>query len=262
MNSELYNNVYNIPDEILNKISISLQKFRKVNTNGKKRAKNLLQLKTITYQSLKRLKNYFDALGQDHDVIEFELNGGNLMKNFVNNLLKSEREKLSNSKDIKTNLAGFTNQYNKSHEKLNLVNRENNFIKVESNVINNLKIICLGIIVKNSKVLLFKRSENDDWCPNKFAYVGGTGEQNETPEETLKREIKEEIGVELIDYTFKKIVVNKFNMEYLYLIDIDDSQIKLNNEHSEHKYFDVDYIKNNSNEFVPDVLKYLTFILK
>jgi len=176
MNSELYGNVYNIPDKILNQISITLQKFKKINSNGKKRANNFLRERTITYQNLKRMKNYFDNLSGDFDAIEFELAGGMLMKNFVNNLLDKERKKINNSNKNLSQYGGFDNVYNKEHNKDQLVSRTNNFLTNESIDYNDeQKVVSLGLIFnENLEILLFKRAADDDWCPNLYALIGGT----------------------------------------------------------------------------------------
>lgn len=263
MNSELYGNVYNIPDNILNEISINLQKFKKINTNGKRRATHLLRNKTVTYQELKRLKNYFDNLSTNFDVIEFGLNGGQLMKNFVNNLLDSERRKVEKGKYNKSVYGGLENQYIKPHEKNLRVNTENNFLTTES--VNNeivFKNICLGFIFdENQNILLLKRSKDDDWCPNLFALPGGNKEENETPENAVIREIKEECGLDVKKHIFKKTILKDNIIEQLYLIKTTDLNIKLNEEHSDYKFFSIEEIKINKELCVPHVLEYIKLVI-
>jgi len=62
--------------------------------------------------------------------------------------------------------------------------------------------ISTGIIIKDKKVLLLKRSENEDepdkWCP-----VNETIEDGETPEEAVVRGVKEELGA---DFSIKKFL--------------------------------------------------------
>jgi ADP-ribose pyrophosphatase YjhB (NUDIX family) len=54
-----------------------------------------------------------------------------------------------------------------------------------------------GLIFKNKKILLVTGHNADFyWTP------GGGREPNETDEQTLKREIKEELGVEMIHFTY------------------------------------------------------------
>lgn len=46
-------------------------------------------------------------------------------------------------------------------------------------------------------VYLQKRSADAERLPNYFGFWGGGAENNETPEETLLREIREEMGIEM-----------------------------------------------------------------
>jgi len=62
-----------------------------------------------------------------------------------------------------------------------------------------------GIIRKNNKILIAQRKK-DSWMePNKWEFPGGKIEPNETYEECLIREIKEELGLTIsIDKLFMK----------------------------------------------------------
>lgn len=54
-----------------------------------------------------------------------------------------------------------------------------------------------GLIIKNDKILLIKKFGGP--YDGKLDLPGGTIEFCESPEEALKREIKEEVGVEIVD---------------------------------------------------------------
>lgn len=56
--------------------------------------------------------------------------------------------------------------------------------------------VTCAIIEKNGKVLCAQRSETMD-LPNKWEFPGGKVEDDEDPVTCLKREIKEELGVEI-----------------------------------------------------------------
>lgn len=73
-----------------------------------------------------------------------------------------------------------------------------------------MKLVTAAVIVNNGKVLIAQRAENQNLA-GKWEFPGGKVEPDETPEECLKREIKEELGIE--------IEVNKFFAESIYRYD-------------------------------------------
>ncbi len=60
-----------------------------------------------------------------------------------------------------------------------------------------IKLSVCGVIMYQSKFLIVKRSETDDFLPNCWEFPGGGVEDGETISEALKREIKEEIGLDI-----------------------------------------------------------------
>lgn len=67
-----------------------------------------------------------------------------------------------------------------------------------------------GIIIKEDKILLIKKVSGP--YDGKLDLPGGTIEFGETPEQTLKRELKEETGLEITDYYLfdANSVINKW----------------------------------------------------
>ena len=57
-----------------------------------------------------------------------------------------------------------------------------------------------GILKKDNKILLGKRSESLKFYPNVWDISGGHCEKNETLENTLVRELQEEIGVTATEF--------------------------------------------------------------
>jgi 8-oxo-dGTP diphosphatase len=55
--------------------------------------------------------------------------------------------------------------------------------------------VTAGIIEKDGKILIAKRRK-DDPLKDKWEFPGGKIESDETPEECLKRELHEELGIE------------------------------------------------------------------
>ena len=54
--------------------------------------------------------------------------------------------------------------------------------------------VTASILVKDNRVLIAKRSATDK-LPNKWEFPGGKLEDGESPEECLKRELQEELGI-------------------------------------------------------------------
>lgn len=69
-----------------------------------------------------------------------------------------------------------------------------------------------GIIVKNDQILLIKKVSGP--YDGKLDLPGGTIEFKETPEEALKRELKEETGIEITKYNL--FDANSVNVNWKY----------------------------------------------
>ena len=65
-----------------------------------------------------------------------------------------------------------------------------------------------AILIRNNKILIGKRPENKKCYAGFWDVIGGHIERNETPEEAMKREVKEELGVDIIEYKFFDLVRN------------------------------------------------------
>jgi 8-oxo-dGTP diphosphatase len=59
-----------------------------------------------------------------------------------------------------------------------------------------MKEVTAAIIIKSGKILICQRSKTDN-LSGKWEFPGGKIEPGETPEECLKREIKEELSIEV-----------------------------------------------------------------
>jgi hypothetical protein len=117
MNSRLYNQIIILPDSLIKHLE---ECFNSVScddtTEGFKRNQTLRQSKQITYQNLKRVKNWFDSFSGKKEDAPFVLNGGDRMSNWVNHALQQMRNSVKSGKEIKSN-TGMQNQYLDSHEK-------------------------------------------------------------------------------------------------------------------------------------------------
>ncbi len=117
MNKDLYNKKVKVPDEIREHMRNSFNSINsESNDEGHKRNKELQDSDEITYQQLKRIKNYFDTYKGDVQEKSYILNGGDYMKNWVNETLRFLRDDIYNTKKNKSE-AGLQNQFNKTHQK-------------------------------------------------------------------------------------------------------------------------------------------------
>lgn len=280
-NSSLLNTYHKIPEDILAEIQNAVNQCQD-GYNGKKKAEFLLREKQLSYENLRRYKNFFDNyhrskydLNGDNDTLnelnpemDFKLRGGQKMKDFVDQKLKELTNKDEHSKKTKSELGGLLNQYRKESEHNNVkISSNHNFIK-EATIIEEKKEkkkmmkVSLGVIFNNeNNVLLLKRSENTDWCPNCWALVGGKIEKNELPEEGLVREVFEETKIKLNKFKLKRILRIDDVLEYLYLCKVNDDSVELNGEHSIYKWVDINEIKLMDN-IVPHLINYIKYVIK
>jgi 8-oxo-dGTP pyrophosphatase MutT (NUDIX family) len=119
------------------------------------------------------------------------------------------------------------------------------------------KRIALLFIVIDNKVLLFKRSPEETTNPGKYGMLGGHIEKGESPEEALRREVKEEAGVEV--GSFKKLKVyelDEVQLNVFYTNEFDTENIKLDKkEHTGKKFFTLEELDEMSPEECIDTNK-------
>jgi mutator protein MutT len=114
--------------------------------------------------------------------------------------------------------------------------------------------VSLLLIVKNNKFLLLRRADEIGNFGNMFGLVGGGIEKGETPEESLKREVMEEIGVNVNGFKFLGKYPTNIFVYYLNDPEFDENNIKLNEEHTEYKFFTYhDLI--NSKDIIPNNIR-------
>lgn len=122
MNKDLYGNTVPIPEDVVKYLNQCFEaaKGASETTEGYKRNQELREKKEITYQQLKRIKNWFDNFsGKDND-LPFILNGGHYVKSWVDKTLKSMRDDVRLPKEIKSVV--LPNQFIDSHEKNSIQN--------------------------------------------------------------------------------------------------------------------------------------------
>ena len=118
MNKNLYDRKAKLPDGLLKHLK---QCFTSVdadsNTEGYNRNKEITDNGYVTYQQIKRIKNWFDGYGGKKEDAPFILNGGDRMKGWCDEVLRVWRDNDGSSKQHKSD-AGMQNQYLDSHFKL------------------------------------------------------------------------------------------------------------------------------------------------
>ena len=122
MNKDLYGHSVPLPEEVVGYLGQCFDSAKGADnsTEGYKRNQELRDKKEITYQQLKRMKNWFDNFnGHDND-LPFILNGGHYVKGWVDNTLGTMRNGNELSKEIKSVV--LPNQYIQPHEKNDMTN--------------------------------------------------------------------------------------------------------------------------------------------
>ena len=128
--------------------------------DGYKRLNNILNMDIVSYEEMKRIKNFFDNYNGTTKSAEFILNGGEPMKTWVNNTLNTATTAIRDFKQAKKD-AGMENAFIRPHNKnrqtkttkptqakiqgKNVTKKisDNNSIRFESKTRKNGKVICI-----------------------------------------------------------------------------------------------------------------------
>jgi 8-oxo-dGTP diphosphatase len=265
------NKFYKIPEHVIEEVRKNLSKIGNTYSTVRQKAENIVTNKFLTYENLKRVKGILDKIDEvDLDLeskqrerhrqqnkIDFMIMGGDKMKNWVESELKQLRNPIHRSKKAKTNFAGFKNQFRSEHTKSfveapqlpKIKNTilselkpktlmENDDLSVDLPI--KLKFACVCIVFnEENKLLLVKRSENDNWMAGKYALIGGGLEENEIPEECIIREAKEETNLTLKKPKLVYSTIEGSTFLYVFISKVTNSdKIKLNDEHTGYVWLD------------------------
>ena len=113
--------IYQIPPKIMVNLHNLYKKVKDnpeySNLDGYKRLSNFIDREgKLTYEWLKRIKNYFDYYTGDGSDIVYQMNGGNELKKWCDKTLKQATEIIKNSKETMKN-NGMENQFIQTHYK-------------------------------------------------------------------------------------------------------------------------------------------------
>lgn len=126
-----------------------------------------------------------------------------------------------------------------------------------------------AVLIEKNKIILPKRSELLKKMPNKFEFPGGKVEKNETLKEALKRELQEELSIDvdfenIIEFPNNVLATEKFTLS-IFIVKEWKNEITLNPEiNSEIIKVDFDELKNvkelleTDKQLIPAVLKFIT----
>jgi len=122
-----------------------------------------------------------------------------------------------------------------------------------------------AVIIKDSKILLLKRKK-DDFMGGIYELSGGKIEDNEEIDSSLKREIKEETGLEIkkikqyLGFFHYKSKSGKKTRQFNFLIETDLGDIKLSDEHEDFAWASKTELSNfNITDSVKEVLAKVDF---
>lgn len=252
-NSQLLDKQYKIPSDVLKGIQMTL--ITNPQGEGVKRAKFMLNNGAITYQAMKRLKNFFDYFNpQTGDRIQYALAGGNAMKQFVETTLTSDRAGVEMTKNVKQDM-NVNTMFGTKPAQTPRLNEDKKELKKNAVVV---------IVDEDNKILLLKRSSDPKiWQPSKWALVGGGIEKNETPQQAIEREITEETGLEIKKFIKSfSIQRNPDSIEHIFACryEGDPTDIRLNEENTNYGWYDVDEMK--FLDIVPHLIEYITMAFK
>lgn len=254
-NQELYDKTYRIPPDVLKGIQTAL--VSNPSGEGVKRAKFMLKNGYLTYQAMKRLKNFFDYFNSETgDAAQFALAGGQLMKGFIETTLNQDRNAVKTSKDVRRDMTANPNSELKPYQTPRL-NEEKKKKELKQNVV-------AVIVNSDNKILLLKRSDfKDQWMPSKWSLVGGAINKKESPEDACEREIKEETGLEINKFVESFTIQRHEDSEetiFACRYDGEATDITLNEENSNYGWYDVSEME--FLDTVPHLIEYITLVFK
>lgn len=159
MNKELKGRIFDIPQDILNKINHTVTGLEGGHANGLQRAKRLLADRKVKYGQLKRIIHDFQNLDKIKDKLKYDLYGGELMEKWAKQYLTGERDLISNRKDSKKRadeIGAITgerkNSHLKSHSKKPDFLPALNMVKSNSHKSSITPIVSLGLFEQIEKI--------------------------------------------------------------------------------------------------------------
>lgn len=117
----------------------------------------------------------------------------------------------------------------------------------------NLRNVSVLLLYKQDKVLLQLRDEKAPIKPNMWAFFGGGIEEDETPEEAVRREIEEELEYKvkepkyLFSLDMSKTKGQYSGIKYVFIEEYDESQNLMQHEGADMGWFTLEEARTLSN---------------
>lgn len=114
-----------------------------------------------------------------------------------------------------------------------------------------------AVVKAHGKYLILLKSDEEDVTPNAFDLPGGRMEYGESPQEALKREVKEEVNLnvsvkgvtDIWDFVMEKRKLQLVGITWACESEDISDQVKLSFEHSDHFWKSFKEVKNNKDEY-------------
>jgi hypothetical protein len=120
MNKELKGRIFDVPQNILDKINHTIVSLNGEHARGIDRAKKILIDKKVKYGQLKSIIHDLKTMDKVQDKLKYDLCGGDLMEKWANQHLQGERDLVSNIKDGRKradDISSMTGERRNSHLK-------------------------------------------------------------------------------------------------------------------------------------------------
>lgn len=120
MNKELKIRIFDVPQNVLDKINHTIVSLNGNHARGIDRAKKILNDKKVKYGQLKSIIHDLKTMDKTNDKLKYDLCGGELMEKWANQHLQGERDLVSNIKDGRKQadeISSLTGERRNSHLK-------------------------------------------------------------------------------------------------------------------------------------------------
>jgi len=125
-----------------------------------------------------------------------------------------------------------------------------------------------AVLMKNNKIILPKRSANLKKMPNKYEFPGGKVEEGESLKDALKRELNEELSIDvniedIIEFPKNVLITDKFDLT-IFIIKKWKNELTINPEiNSSILEVNLDKLKNvedlleTDKQLIPSIIEFL-----